>query len=350
MAWRPTSFFRSHSNVVFSNAFGGSRVVHLQAPLLLGNDIPKMDAVALGVVTNKDAIAVSQDALGVQARRVSTGNSNSNTNGGSGVLRAGASVLAVAARCDTSRPTQVWTHEGVSGTLSTIDATGSRWCVQDAENTEEVGSWRGVPCSAAAAGTALRQQPLQGSGAKVALVTPGQAHLTVNNALGASGPVAHTRYLSADKECSPGSSWTRRRAVGAGLRAPGAPAFRLVAGDRAGLRSDDKVGGVAAGGDFCLDLVQDSDSEVSARAEVAQLDFAKLKEKGGVSPCWCTAAAVEALRTATKLTATKLTIVLFVRHFFVGLGGAARRKEVGGGAPQPRRAAQRHDYRRLYHV
>ena len=32
----------------------------MKAPLLLGNDIPKMDAVALAVVKNKDALAVSQ--------------------------------------------------------------------------------------------------------------------------------------------------------------------------------------------------------------------------------------------------------------------------------------------------
>lgn len=37
-----------------------------------------------------------------------------------------------------------------------------------------------------------------------------------------------------------------------------------MASDRSGLRSDDKTGGVTLGGDFCLDLVHDADSEVWA--------------------------------------------------------------------------------------
>ena len=74
--------------------------------------------------------------------------------------------------------------------------------------------------------------------------------------MGASGPVAHTRYLSADEDRTPASRWLREPAGGA--------AFRLMAGDRVGIRSDDKVGGVVLGGDFCLDLVQDMDSEVWA--------------------------------------------------------------------------------------
>jgi hypothetical protein len=32
----------------------------MKAPLLLGNDVRIMDKVALGVVTNKDALAISQ--------------------------------------------------------------------------------------------------------------------------------------------------------------------------------------------------------------------------------------------------------------------------------------------------
>jgi hypothetical protein len=42
----------------------------MKAPLLLGNDIRKMDEVALGVVKNKDALNISQDSLGIQAQRV----------------------------------------------------------------------------------------------------------------------------------------------------------------------------------------------------------------------------------------------------------------------------------------
>ena len=42
----------------------------MKAPLLLGNDVRTMSAPALGVVMNKDALNISQDALGIQARRL----------------------------------------------------------------------------------------------------------------------------------------------------------------------------------------------------------------------------------------------------------------------------------------
>ncbi|MGM9490351.1 glycoside hydrolase family 27 protein [Ideonella sp. YS5] len=42
----------------------------LAAPLIAGNDLSKMDADTLRILTNKDVIAVDQDALGQQGRRV----------------------------------------------------------------------------------------------------------------------------------------------------------------------------------------------------------------------------------------------------------------------------------------
>jgi alpha-galactosidase len=121
----------------------------LQAPLLLGNDIRKMDTVALGVVMNKDALSISQDALGVQGQRVST----KPAGGSDGGLIAGVSAAAVAATCDRSRPTQVW--EDHNGVLTTTDRNGAKWCVEDTEGTETVGSWRGAPC-AISIGTVLQ--------------------------------------------------------------------------------------------------------------------------------------------------------------------------------------------------
>ncbi|WP_369820615.1 hypothetical protein [Pelomonas sp. Root1217] len=41
----------------------------LAAPLIAGNDLSKMDADTLRILTNKDVIAVDQDALGQQGRR-----------------------------------------------------------------------------------------------------------------------------------------------------------------------------------------------------------------------------------------------------------------------------------------
>ena len=81
--------------------------------------------------------------------------------------------------------------------------------------------------------------------------------------MGASGPAPHTRYLSADLNRSPTSVW-HREAANTGEYNGNGSAFRLVAADRTGVLDDDKAGGVSAGGDFCLDLVQETDSEVWA--------------------------------------------------------------------------------------
>ena len=42
----------------------------MKAPLILGNDIPDESSATFGVVSNSEAIAVNQDSLGIQARRV----------------------------------------------------------------------------------------------------------------------------------------------------------------------------------------------------------------------------------------------------------------------------------------
>ena len=44
----------------------------MKAPLLLGNDIPNESSATLGVISNKEAIVVNQDPLGIQGRRVSS--------------------------------------------------------------------------------------------------------------------------------------------------------------------------------------------------------------------------------------------------------------------------------------
>ena len=139
--------------------------------------------------------------------------------------------------------------------LTTTDGNGGKWCLEDTEKTEAVGSWRGVPCADLTAGTALAQTSGTDEVA-TALVTGSGAHLAWNNQLGASGPVPHSRYLSADSSRSPESRW---------LRSPlDSGAFQLMASDRVGVRDDDKAGGLSLGGDFCLDLVADMDSEVWA--------------------------------------------------------------------------------------
>ena len=181
----------------------------------------------------------------MQAQRVS-----SSTRAGIGSrLNPAASAAVVAAPCDPVRPTQAWTD--VAGVLTTTEADGRAWCVSDVHGTEEVGSWRALPC-AAGPGTAVRHRTVAptggGGGAATALVTASGGHLTLNNAMGASGPAPHTRYLSADPERAVTSSW-RREPVGTGTGT--GPAFRLMAADRTAVRDDDKMGGTATSNECC---------------------------------------------------------------------------------------------------
>ena len=107
----------------------------------------------------------------------------------------------------------------------------------------------------------LRQQLSDEQTPIVTVTTRSGSHLAWENKLGASGPVAHSRYLMTDSSRNPESSWLRLRALGART---GNETFRLVASDRSSVIDDDKVGGVSIGGDWCLDTVQDGDSEVWA--------------------------------------------------------------------------------------
>lgn len=84
----------------------------MKAPLILGNNIPAMDAATLAILTNADAIGVNQDALGVQARRVAVA-APANTS----LTTLAWDNVGVIARCDASRPTQTWFWQNVTGTV-----------------------------------------------------------------------------------------------------------------------------------------------------------------------------------------------------------------------------------------
>ena len=161
----------------------------MKAPLLLGNDVRIISNKTMGVLTNKEAIAVSHDALGVQAQRVWTKGPDEQR------LDPAGSAVAVAAPCDPSRPTQAWAW--TDGVLVTADGQGAWWCLTDTKGTWKVGSWRGVPCgdANAEAGTVFERTVSAGADGAIALVTHSGGHLTLNNAAGASGPVPHSRYL-----------------------------------------------------------------------------------------------------------------------------------------------------------
>eukprot|EP01047_Picozoa_sp_COSAG01_P061120 COSAG01_NODE_7588_length_3137_cov_2.868334_1_plen_457_part_00 len=78
--------------------------------MLLGNDLSVMSPAVLSVLSNKEAIAISQDALGVQARRVA-----SMTPPGSNEFDIGEDNLVNIAPCTTNNPLQRWWYRDAHG-------------------------------------------------------------------------------------------------------------------------------------------------------------------------------------------------------------------------------------------
>lgn len=74
----------------------------MKSPLILGNNLPGLDAATIALLANKEAVAVNQDSWGVQARRVHV-STPANTSLGDQYDN-----IAVLAVCDPSRPTQAW--------------------------------------------------------------------------------------------------------------------------------------------------------------------------------------------------------------------------------------------------
>ena len=87
-----------------------------------------------------------------------------------------------------------------------------------------------------------------------------------------NSPVPHTRYITADSgyekdgsaKLTSSSNWIRKPAASTSASSASSDSFTLMATDTVGVLDDDKIGGVTTGGNFCLDLVYDTDAEVWA--------------------------------------------------------------------------------------
>lgn len=143
------------------------------------------------------------------------------------------------------------------GTLSTSDASGAAWCLA---GSGAEGSWTGAACGANDNAAILEPlpsgspPPAGGGAANFTLSGGGSASLGYNRQVYASGPWPHSRYVSNGAE-----AWTLDLAA---LQAPAGA--RVAAADTLGIIDDDLVGGVRAGGEFCLDLVAGGMLEVWA--------------------------------------------------------------------------------------
>ena len=74
----------------------------LKSPLYISAWLPALSAADRGVLTNELLLGISQDSLGVQARRVKSVTPANTT------LSAPRDAQAVLAHCNPSRPTQRW--------------------------------------------------------------------------------------------------------------------------------------------------------------------------------------------------------------------------------------------------
>ncbi len=77
----------------------------MKSPLLIGCDIRNMDDATLAILTNKEVIAISQDPLGIQGRKVYTYHS------------AYAAEVAISDVCDSFDLSQQWTWNNNTGTI-----------------------------------------------------------------------------------------------------------------------------------------------------------------------------------------------------------------------------------------
>eukprot|EP00698_Gefionella_okellyi_P000857 TRINITY_DN10753_c0_g1_i1.p1 TRINITY_DN10753_c0_g1~~TRINITY_DN10753_c0_g1_i1.p1 ORF type:complete len:696 (+),score=95.09 TRINITY_DN10753_c0_g1_i1:1288-3375(+) len=81
----------------------------MKAPLILGNDLSQMSADTLAVLTNREVLAVNQDALGVQAKRVAVQIPRNNSLGATTL-----DIVATITYCDAAKSTQRWLFENVT--------------------------------------------------------------------------------------------------------------------------------------------------------------------------------------------------------------------------------------------
>jgi alpha-galactosidase len=254
----------------------------MKSPLVLSTDLSKISKETLSIVTNKICLQVNQDVLGIQARRIKSSpptlhvKDNINT-----IRRNERDVVAVAAKCNTTRHTQKWrwsplnSEEKVkiknhmNGTLWTIDKDGFGWCMGMpysgiwsiipytignhtnptfcTNEKGEISSWRAVEDISSSSPSSLKKYSfIWRTGNRPYGFAWGQD-------FGSSGPVPHTRWLQSNK----GGNWTVDMTK---LITESGTSLSPVTNE---MIDDDGVGNVVMknGQDFCLDIVSGGNVE-----------------------------------------------------------------------------------------
>jgi hypothetical protein len=244
----------------------------LKGALLLGNDFTKMSNATLSIVSNRHAISINQDPLGVQARRVAVTvppatDATSPICAAEGTVVAGSDVpcdnVVSAAKCNATNRLQKWSfNETGDGHIYTVDSVGTHWCLFADHSSladgslvipwVEEGAVRAVPC-AALDGRKGATWTVSGSGNAVRIQDADfRVPLGANNEFGSSGPIPHSRHTCCECSGTPVVSWS--------LGTHGE--ITLPQGSQ--VIDDDSVGNVemSDGSNFCLSIVESGRLEV----------------------------------------------------------------------------------------
>lgn len=262
----------------------------MKSPLVLSTDLNKLDQETLEIALNRVAIEVNQDSLGEQARRVKSDSPTRrlHTQQHHSPRQDSRDVVAVAALCDKSRPTQRWfwaetnrttDHVNMStdlrmGALFTLDSDGWGWCLampysgvwsvvpyspgNQSEPTRDASSL--PPCLSNGQVSAWIAKPVQNGEDEVRSTSEYAFIWQTGNRpygfgwgqdLGSSGPLPHTRWLQSNAA----GTWVTNLDAASKFHDGGGASFSPP--HSATVIDDNGVGGVTArpGSDFCLDVI-----------------------------------------------------------------------------------------------
>ncbi len=85
-----------------------------KAPLIIGCDVRNMSSATLSTLTNTEVIAVNQDPLGVQGKKVAFASSSSSSNASSGIVVMNCSLSNVEPK------RRQWTYNAQDGSIRSV--------------------------------------------------------------------------------------------------------------------------------------------------------------------------------------------------------------------------------------
>eukprot|EP00756_Hemistasia_phaeocysticola_P066549 Hpha_TRINITY_DN9306_c0_g1::TRINITY_DN9306_c0_g1_i1::g.25915::m.25915/K07407/E3.2.1.22B, galA, rafA; alpha-galactosidase len=181
--------------------------VVMKAPILLGCNLTDLSDELVAMVTNAEALAIHQDPLGKQARRVASVAPDVEPQ-----LFAEFDAVLALVPCNASRPTQKWRLNATDKTIRTTDSHGRDWCMGPS-SIPWGRPYEALPCDDPRYAHNASQQcgppnvcitisewEVHGDGHNVSFEsTTGGGTLGWDNTEFASGPLPHSRWMMDSK-------------------------------------------------------------------------------------------------------------------------------------------------------